>query len=341
MSRKSRKRNSKKSSEDQSDNSDSKDLNESESTASAAADSQGESTAEFFMSGTGEDEVEETGPQDQDNDDAEADDVEESDASVDEEDTDDDLDEEDTDDETEDKDDSDSTGIDDFDSEQQEDLEDEEDLELDETETVEAANEDIESDQEADVELESTTQTSTTRVEPKPAPKGTGGVVDASVPVVGAAAAASQGGPVRDSRGSFFDRWFASDNGKRLRARKVRRVIRHIDPWSVLTFSVIFHLVVVGSIFIATLLVFVLSVQLNLLEQVETQIQQLFNLEVFEIRLRPLATALAQFSFILVILGTLLHVLFAVIFNLISDLVGGIRVTVVEEELSTTSRDSR
>ena len=74
---------------------------------------------------------------------------------------------------------------------------------------------------------------------------------------------------------------------------------------------------------------------------VEDQIEQLFNLDVFEIRLRPLAVALAQFSFILVILGTMLHVLFAVIFNLISDLVGGIRVTVVEEELSAPSQGSK
>ncbi len=41
----------------------------------------------------------------------------------------------------------------------------------------------------------------------------------------------------------------------RLKARKVRRVVRHIDPWSVLRFSVIFHLVLFGAILIASVLV--------------------------------------------------------------------------------------
>ncbi len=124
------------------------------------------------------------------------------------------------------------------------------------------------------------------------------------------------------------------DPSKRLRARKVRRVIRHIDPWSVLTFSAIFHLVVFGALFIAILLILVIASWFNLLDSFEALIREFSSsYETFEIKLFPLAQSLAILGFILVLFGTMLHVLGAVLFNLISDLVGGIRVTVVEEDV--------
>ncbi len=308
MSRKSRKRDNNKSSTD----------SKPDSTADVAADSQGESTAEFFMTGTDE----KSTSSKKESADAKGDSKAVEEPAKSETDS--------------------VSDVDDAPEEMDKTDEAETDLASDVDDAPDEADEDeineVEKDEEETPSKKSSSNfTSSTRIEPEPAPKSIA-MVDTSSKAVSDKTDIADSGPVRDSRGSIFDRWFAADSGKRLRARKVRRVIRHIDPWSVLTFSVIFHLVVVGSLFIATLLVVVLSVQLNLLEQVETQIQQLFNLEVFEIRLRPLATALAQFSFILVILGTLLHVLFAVIFNLISDLVGGIRVTVVEEEISTSSK---
>lgn len=313
MSRKSRKRDNKKSSADNNTKSDAKDTSESESTAEVAVDSQGESTAEFFMNG-GDEMTKGQGSKSKNSD------------------SNDSLKESEEDDAESPSDEDDANGVDLKTSGEDGSKDNDVDEDQEELEDQESMGEKVEDKEISDAE---SLKTSSTRIEPQPAPKSIA-MVDPSNTASNDLTGRTEQGPVKDSQGSFFDRWFAADNGKRLRARKVRRVVRHIDPWSVLTFSVIFHIVVVGSLFIATLLVVVLSVQLNLLEQVETQIQQLFNLEVFEIRLRPLATALAQFSFILVILGTLLHVLFAVIFNLISDLVGGIRVTVVEEEVSAS-----
>jgi hypothetical protein len=43
------------------------------------------------------------------------------------------------------------------------------------------------------------------------------------------------------------------------------------------------------------------------------------------------------FGLFLAALGTILWVLGAVVFNLIADLVGGVRVTVLEEEVTSTS----
>jgi|GEM_PF-6858467 len=119
----------------------------------------------------------------------------------------------------------------------------------------------------------------------------------------------------------------------RLKARKVRRVVRHIDPWSVLTFSAIFNIVVFSSLFIAGLIIFIVASWFNMLENFEGIIQQVGEYQSFEIKLWPLAQAMFIFSGIMIILSTMLLVMLAVIFNLISDLVGGIRLTVVEEDL--------
>ena len=120
----------------------------------------------------------------------------------------------------------------------------------------------------------------------------------------------------------------------RLKARKVRRVIRHIDPWSVLTFSVVFHLVVLGSLFVAGLILFVVANWFGIVDSFEEIMKNMGGYKEYDLQLLPMARAMAIFSAIMVLVSSILLVLLTVIFNLISDLVGGIRVTVVEEDIS-------
>ena len=119
----------------------------------------------------------------------------------------------------------------------------------------------------------------------------------------------------------------------RLKARKVRRVVRHIDPWSVLAFSAVFHVVVIGSLFIGGLIIFVVASWFGMIDNLEGFIEQIGEYNTYEIKLFPLAKAMAIFSVIMILVSSIFLVLLTVIFNLISDLVGGIRVTVVEEDI--------
>lgn len=119
---------------------------------------------------------------------------------------------------------------------------------------------------------------------------------------------------------------------QRLKARQVMRVVRRVEPWSVLKVASVLYLC----------LWLVLTVAGVILWQLARATGTLDNLEDF------IATALADTSFtidgrrvlfssltggaVLVFAGTGLTVLLTVLFNLVSELTGGLRMSVVELE---------
>jgi hypothetical protein len=135
--------------------------------------------------------------------------------------------------------------------------------------------------------------------------------------------------------GSLFRR------SRRLQSRKVRRVVRHIDPWSVLTFSVLFHLCVFAALLLASVLVWNAADAAGTIEDLEGFILELGDYESFEIKGDVVFRAAVGIAGILTLASSVLLVLLTVVFNLISDLVGGIRMTVIEEETVRVRRRSR
>ena len=119
---------------------------------------------------------------------------------------------------------------------------------------------------------------------------------------------------------------------RRVQARKVRRVVRHVDPWSVLTFSVLFHLCVFAALLLASVLVWNAAEAAGTIENMETFITDLGDYESFEIKGDVVFKSAVAIAGILTLASSVLLVLLTVVFNLISDLVGGIRLTVIEEE---------
>lgn len=118
---------------------------------------------------------------------------------------------------------------------------------------------------------------------------------------------------------------------QRFEARKVRRLIRHIDPWSVLKLSLVFFFCMWLIGLIASVIVWQVAVNSGTISKVESFFSNLglpdtkINGEFF----------LRQFGLIGLILVTALSVattVTSVVFNLISDLIGGIWITVIEEE---------
>lgn len=130
-------------------------------------------------------------------------------------------------------------------------------------------------------------------------------------------------------RGSLINLFRRS---RRLQSRKVRRVIRHVDPWSVLTFSVLFHLCVFAALLLASVLVWNAAEAAGTIEDLEGFILELGDYETFEIKGDVVFRAAVAIAGILTLASSVLLVLLTVVFNLISDLVGGIRMTVIEEE---------
>ncbi|MEZ5246802.1 MAG: DUF3566 domain-containing protein [Acidimicrobiales bacterium] len=118
----------------------------------------------------------------------------------------------------------------------------------------------------------------------------------------------------------------------RLRARKVRRLVRHVEPWSVLKVSLIFYFCLWVILLIAGVILWSFAVGSGTVDNVENFVQELFALESFAFNADEIFRASAIGGLVLVVAGSGFTVLMAVLFNLISDITGGVRFTVVEEE---------
>ncbi len=127
------------------------------------------------------------------------------------------------------------------------------------------------------------------------------------------------------------------------RVRRVTRVIRDIDPWSVFKIGLIFHFVIYLIMLVALVLLWSVASATGTIDNIQ-QFMKSFGWESFEFNGGQLFVNVMILGLLGVVLATALWVLAATIFNLITDLVGGIRVTVLEEEVvvgSVESQDKR
>jgi len=114
--------------------------------------------------------------------------------------------------------------------------------------------------------------------------------------------------------------------------RRVRRVVRKIDTWSVLKVSALFYLSLVLVLLIAGVILWAAGSSVGAIEGVE-KFMRAIGFEDFRFVGAQLFRGFTAAGLVLVILGTGLSVLIAVIYNLISDVVGGIQLTVLEEDV--------
>lgn len=125
----------------------------------------------------------------------------------------------------------------------------------------------------------------------------------------------------------------------RLRARKVHRVVRHIDPWSVLRLSLLFYLCLFVVLMVAGTLLYNLAGAAGTISSIESFIKDIGAFKTFSFKGGTIFRASVLAGLVLVIAGSAFNVLLTVLFNLISDLVGGVRVTVIEEETARPIAD--
>ena len=125
---------------------------------------------------------------------------------------------------------------------------------------------------------------------------------------------------------------------RRPRVRKVTRIVRRVDAWGVFKISMIFYVILYIILLVAGVLLWNLANTTGTVANVEGFARDLFGLKTFEFDGEKLFRASWVLGAILVVAGTGLNVTLAVLFNLISDLVGGVRVTVLEEEVILRER---
>ena len=123
------------------------------------------------------------------------------------------------------------------------------------------------------------------------------------------------------------------------RIRRVTRVVRDIDPWSVFKIGLIFHFVIYLIVLVALVLLWSVASATGTIDNIQ-QFMKSFGWESFQFKGGQLFVNVTILGLLAVVLGTALWVLAATIFNLSTDLVGGIRVTVLEEEVVVGSVES-
>lgn len=119
---------------------------------------------------------------------------------------------------------------------------------------------------------------------------------------------------------------------KRAGLRRVRRTIRHVDPFSVLKLSAFFYaiFVLVWLAFVAVIYSFLDSVGLfNMLEDLG---QGLVLWEEVTITLGVVEKWALLIGLVLAVLGTLINVIIAILYNVAANLMGGIELTFVERD---------
>jgi hypothetical protein len=121
-------------------------------------------------------------------------------------------------------------------------------------------------------------------------------------------------------------------NAPKPRVRRVSRVVRDIDPWSVFKVTLVFHFAVYLVVLISGVLLWNVAHATGTIDNVE-RFMESFGWETFTFNGGQLFHNLWVIGLLLVFLLTGLAVLGATVFNLIADLVGGVRVTVLEEEV--------
>lgn len=119
---------------------------------------------------------------------------------------------------------------------------------------------------------------------------------------------------------------------RRLQARKVGRLIRHVELWSLLKVALLFYvcMLLVGAV--VGVLVWSVLQRSGAVASTEGFIEQVFLLDNFRFE----GTIMFRLGILAGLIGvlvlSLVTVLGGLLFNLISDLTGGIRVSVVELE---------
>ena len=118
----------------------------------------------------------------------------------------------------------------------------------------------------------------------------------------------------------------------RFRARRVRRLIRHVDPWSVFKLALLLNVCMWVIFQVAGLTLWSVARGSGTIDSVETNVAKAFGLSEFTIDAERVFRLYSLSGLILTLSLTGAAVVGSILFNLISDLIGGVWISVIEEE---------
>jgi len=111
--------------------------------------------------------------------------------------------------------------------------------------------------------------------------------------------------------------------------RRTTRVLRHVDPWSVFRVALVFHFVLYLTLLLTGVLLWNVANATGTVDNVE-RFMESFGWDTFQFKGGELFHQAWVLGLFAVVGMTGLAILAVTTFNLITDLVGGIRVTILE-----------
>ncbi len=119
---------------------------------------------------------------------------------------------------------------------------------------------------------------------------------------------------------------------ERFRARRVRRLVRHVDPWSVFKLTLVLNVCMWFIFLVAGVTMWSVARSSGTIENLEKFVAQSFSLTAVTIDADLLFRVFSLIGLIITLALTGAAVIGSILFNLISDLIGGVWVSVIEEE---------
>lgn len=119
---------------------------------------------------------------------------------------------------------------------------------------------------------------------------------------------------------------------QRFEARKVRRLVRHLDPWSVLKLSILVALCMWLITMIAAVILWTVASNSGTITSVEEFVNSSLQLQDWKLDGEFLFRQFGLISLLLALGMAAAMVIATLVFNLISDIIGGVWLTVIEEE---------
>ena len=127
---------------------------------------------------------------------------------------------------------------------------------------------------------------------------------------------------------------------QRFEARKVRRLVRHVDPWSMLKLAVLVSLCMWLISMIAAVILWTVARSSGTVGSLESFVNSSLQLQDWKLDGEFLFRQFGLIS-LLFHLGLAASIVVAtLVFNLISDIIGGVWISVIEEESARPVNDS-
>ena len=126
---------------------------------------------------------------------------------------------------------------------------------------------------------------------------------------------------------------------QRFEARKVRRLIRHIDPWSMLKLAVLVSLCMWLITMIASVILWTVAESSGTISSVENFVNSSLQLQDWKLDGEFLFRQFGLITLLLFLGFAASLVVASLVFNLISDIIGGVWISVIEEETARPVSD--